>query len=306
MRLGFFFSEAFGSLRRNWIMTLAAVLTVFISMVTLGLVLVIERNLNEGTESLKERVVIEVFVKDSATETQTQQLQAKIAKMPQVKSYRYISKEEALRVFKKRLGDEGATMLENLPNNPLPASYRIWAKDANQVDTIARQFFNDPIVDNTPGTHDGVRYARETVRKMLGTIGFITKAMWGGTALFAVAGMLLITTTVRLSIFARRNEIEIMRLVGATNWFIRWPYLMEGFITGFVGSLIAAVAVWGSNYAIFNWIHGSDLRFLSVRVYPVWIQSSGWPLGLLPTLVLFGAILGAFGSLIAMRRYLRV
>jgi cell division transport system permease protein len=306
MRLGFFLGEAFGSLRRNWIMTLAAVLTVFISMVTLGLVLVLERNLNEGTESLKERVVIEVFIKDSATETQTQQLQAKIAKMAEVKSYRYISKEEALRVFKKRLGDEGATMLENLPNNPLPASYRIWAKDANEVDTIARRFFDDPIVDNTPGTHDGVRYARETVRKMLGTIGFITKAMWGGTALFAVAGMLLITTTVRLSIFARRNEIEIMRLVGATNWFIRWPYLMEGFITGFVGSLLAAVAVWGSNYAVFNWIHGSDLRFLSVRVYPVWLQSSGWPLGLLPTLVLFGAILGAFGSLIAMRRYLRV
>jgi cell division transport system permease protein len=306
MRLGFFLGEAFGSLRRNWIMTLAAVLTVFISMVTLGLVLVLERNLNEGTESLKERVVIEVFIKDSATETQTQQLQTRIANMSEVKSYRYISKEEALRVFKKRLGDEGATMLENLPNNPLPASYRIWAKDANQVDTIARRFFNDPIVDNTPGTHDGVRYARETVRKMLGTIGFITKAMWGGTALFAVAGMLLITTTVRLSIFARRNEIEIMRLVGATNWFIRWPYLMEGFITGFVGSLIAAVAVWGSNYAVFNWIHGSDLRFLSVRVYPVWLQSSGWPLGMLPTLVLFGAILGAFGSLIAMRRYLRV
>ena len=306
MRLGFFLSEAFGSLRRNWIMTLAAVLTVFISMVTLGLVLVLERNLNEGTQSLKDRVVIEVFIKDSATEAQTQQLQAKIAHMSEVKSYRYISKEEALKVFKKRLGDEGATMLENLPNNPLPASYRIWAKDANQVDTIAKRFFDDPIVDNTPGTHDGVRYARATVRKMLGTIGFITKAMWGGTALFAVAGMLLITTTVRLSIFARRNEIEIMRLVGATNWFIRWPYLMEGFITGFVGSLIAAVAVWGSNYAIFNWIHGSDLRFLSVQVYPVWLQSSGWPLGLLPTLVLFGAILGAFGSLIAMRRYLRV
>lgn len=306
MRLGFFLGEALGSLRRNWIMTLAAVLTVFISMVTLGLVLVLNSNLNEGTESLKERVVIEVFLKDSAPADQIKRLESKIAAMGEVKTYRYISKEEALRIFKKRLGDDGASMLDNLPNNPLPASYRIWAKDANQVDRIARRFFEDPVVDNTPGTHDGVRYAQATVRKMLGTIGFITKSMWGATALFAVAGMLLITTTVRLSIFARRNEIEIMRLVGATNWFIRWPYLMEGFITGFIGSLLAAVTVWGANYAIYDWILGSDLRFLSVKVYPVWLQDASWPLGLLPTLVLFGAALGAVGSVIAMRRYLRV
>ncbi len=303
MRTGFFFGEALGSLRRNWIMTLAAVLTVFISMAILGLVLVMNANLNKGTTSLKNRVMIEVFIKDSATAEQTKAMVQKIAAMPEVKSYKYISKEEALKIFEKRVGEE---MLKNLTTNPLPASYQIYCKDANQVEVVAKRFFTDEIVDSDPGTHNGVSYARETVRKMLGTISLVTKAMWGATGLFAVAGILLIMTTVRLSIFARRNEIEIMRLVGATNWFIRWPFVLEGFITGFVGSVIAAVAIWAVNYGLSSWIQGSSLKFLSVDVYPVWFQSGTWPLGMLPTLVIFGALLGGVGSAIAMRRYLKV
>jgi cell division transport system permease protein len=307
MKGRFFFGEAFGSLRRNWIMTLAAVLTVFISMAILGLVLVMSDNLNQGATSLKNRVMIEVFLKKETTPEQTKSMEQKIAGMAEVKSYRYISEEQALEEFKKRLGDNAEQLLQNLTTNPLPASFRIFVKDANQVDRVAERFFDDPIVDNSAaGKHDGVSYARETVRKMLGTISLVTKAMWGGTALFAIAGILLIMTTVRLSIFARRNEIEIMRLVGATNWFIRWPFVLEGFMTGFVGSVIAAVAIWGVNYGLYNWIKGSSLKFLSVQVYPVWFQNGTWPLGLLPTLVLFGAVLGAAGSAIAMRRYLKV
>lgn len=307
MRLGFFLHEALGSLRRNWVMSLAAVLTVFVSMAILGVVLIMSANLNKGTTSLKNRVMIEVFIRDDATESEVKGLETKIGDISQVKDYHYISKDQALKEFRERLGDSADQLLANLSTNPLPASYRIYVKDANQVDKVARMFFDDPVVDNSaPGKHDGVSYARETVRKMLSTIGFVTKAMWGGTALFAIAGVLLIMTTVRLSIFARRNEIEIMRLVGATNWFIRWPFVLEGFITGFVGSLVAAVAMWGVNYAVYNWIKGSSLKFLSVEVYPMWLQSGVWPLGLLPTLVIFGSILGAVGSAIAMRRYLKV
>jgi cell division transport system permease protein len=192
-------------------------------------------------------------------------------------------------------------------SNPLPAAYRIFVKDANQVDAVARQFFNDPAVDNSaPGKHDGVRYAQATVRRMLGTINLVTKGMWIGTALFAVAGVLLISSTVRLSIFARRNEIEIMRLVGATNWFIRWPFMLEGFMTGLVGSVFAAVAIWVVNLTIFNWIKSSAINFLKVEIYPMWFKGGWWPLGLLPTLVVMGALLGALGSAVAMRRYLRV
>jgi len=307
MRFSFFFNEALGSMRRNWVMAMAAVITVFISMAILGAVLATRYNLDQGATSLKNRVLIEVFIKDevNSDDAQVKQLEAKIRAMPEVKqeSVRYISKDEALRRFEEKFGQ---TITDNLPRNPLPASYEIQVNDPDDVDKVASRFFDDPMVDNAPGTHNGVRYAKETVRKMLGTIRLVEYGMWAVTIIISAAAILLISTTVRLSIFARRREVEIMRLVGATNWFIRWPYLMEGFITGFIGSLLAAVTVWGANYAIYDWILGSDLRFLSVKVYPVWLQDASWPLGLLPTLVLFGAALGAVGSVIAMRRYLRV
>ena len=306
MRPSFFLAEAFESLRRNWVMTIASVLTVFISMSILGMVLVIDRNLDQGATSLKNRVLIEVFISDEATAEQVGQLEQKIAGMSEVKSFTYISKDQALKEFREKLGPDADQILNNLPTNPLPASYRIYVKKADQVDTVAKRFFDDPAVDNTPNTHDGVRYARETVRKMLGTINLIEKGMWVVTAIFAVAAVLLISTTVRLSIFARRREIEIMQLVGATNWFIRWPFVLEGFFTGCLGSLLAAGAVWGFNWFVSNWVNSSDLKFLDPAVYPAWLQSGSYPLGMVPTLALLGAVLGSVGSGLALRRYLRV
>jgi len=302
MRFSFFLSEALGSMRRNWVMAMAAVITVFISTAILGAVLVTRDNLNQGATSLKNRVMIEVFVKDEATPEQTQSLERKIQGMADIKSYKYISKDEALRRFRERFGER---IVANLPINPLPASYEIQVKDADRVDTVAQQFFKDSTVDNDPGTHNGVKYAKETVRKMLGTISLIEKGMWVTTGIFAAAAVLLISTTVRLSIFARRREVEIMRLVGATNWFIRWPFVLEGFITGLVGAMLAAGFVWVGNWGLANWIQSSQIDFLSLRVFRMWWQGGAWPLGLMPTLAILGALLGAVGSLVALRRYLK-
>jgi cell division transport system permease protein len=302
MRFSFFLSEAFGSMRRNWVIAMAAVITVFISTAILGAVLVTRDNLNQGATNLKNRVMIEVFIKDEATPEQTQSLERKIQGMNDVKSYKYISKEEALRRFRERFGER---IIKNLPINPLPASYEIQVKNADRVDSVAQRFFNDPTVDNDPGTHNGVKYARETVRKMLGTISLIEKGMWVTTGIFAAAAVLLISTTVRLSIFARRREVEIMRLVGATNWFIRWPFVLEGFITGLVGAMLAAAFVWVGNWGLANWIQSSQIDFLSLRVFRMWWQGGTWPLGLMPSLAILGALLGAVGSLVALRRYLK-
>ena len=303
MRFSFFLREALGSIRRNWVMTMAAVITVFISTAILGAVLVTDRNLDRGATSLKNRVTIEVFIKDEAGPEGQQALEQKIAAMPEVKSFTYISKDEALERFKERYGDR---IVQNLPINPLPASFEIQVNDADQVEVVAQRFFDDPNVDNDKGTTNGVQYAQATVRKMLGTINLVEKVMWGVTGVFGIAAVLLISTTVRLSIFARRREIEIMRLVGATNWFIRWPFVLEGFMTGLVGAVLAALAVWGSNWTIFNWIKSTDLDYLSIEIYPLWVQAGTWPLGMLFTLALLGAVLGAVGSIFAMRRYLRV
>ena len=305
MRFSFFLAEAFGSMRRNWVMAMAAVITVFISTAILGAVLVTRDNLNQGATNLKNRVMIEVFIKDNSSPEQVTALQHKIDTLKsqgQVKSYTYVSKEQALAIFRKRFGER---IVANLPINPLPASYQIQVQNTDNVDKVASQFFNDPTVDNDPGTHNGVKYAKETVRKMLGTISLIEKGMWVVTIIFAAAAVLLISTTVRLSIFARRREVEIMRLVGATNWFIRWPFVFEGFITGLFGAILAGVFVWVGNWGIANWIKSTQIDFLSLRVYRLWWQGGTWPLGLLPTLALLGALLGAVGSLVALRRHLK-
>jgi cell division transport system permease protein len=310
VRLNFFLSEAFDSLRRNWVMTIASVLTVLVTMAILGVVLVTDKNLKEGTTSLTNRVEVEVFVKGAPPQQSSiDALRAKIQGMQQqgvVKSFTYISQAQALVDLKKMLGSNADQILQNLQSNPLPASYKIFVKNPNEVDKVAALFFHDPNVDNTPGHTDGVSYAKQTVRNLLGTVNLIEKAMWVVTVLFALAAILLTSTTVRLSIFARRREVEIMQLVGATNWFIRWPFILEGFITGLVGSFVAALAVWGANVLVYNWIHQSKLDFLRPIRYPLIAQSGSWPLGLIPTLVLAGAVLGALGSALALRRYLRV
>lgn len=307
MRLSFFLSEAFDSLRRNWVMTMASVLTVVVTMAILGVVLVTDKNLKEGTTSLTNRVEIEVFIKGAPPQQSSiDALRAKIAGMSQVKSFTYVSQAQALAELKKMLGAGAQQIVSNLESNPLPASYKIYVKNPNEVDQVAAQFFHDPNVDNDPGTTDGVSYAKQTVRNLLGTVDLVQKAMWVVTVLFALAAILLTSTTVRLSIFARRREVEIMQLVGATSWFIRWPFILEGFITGLVGSLVAALGVWGANVLAYNWIHQSKLDFLRPIKYPLFAQSGPWPLGLIPTLVLVGAVLGACGSFLALRRYLRV
>ncbi len=151
MRFGFFLGEALGSLRRNWVMTMAAVITVFISTVILGVVLVTGKNLDEGATSLKNRVMIEVFIKDETTPQQQKEFEQRIGAMPEVKEYAFVSKDEALERFQESYSER---ITANLPINPLPASYEIYVKDADQVDAVAARFYDEAIVDHTPGTQD--------------------------------------------------------------------------------------------------------------------------------------------------------
>ena len=116
------------------------------------------------------------------------------------------------------------------------------------------------------------------MRNLLGTIDLVEKATWAVTVLVRPGGDPAHLDHRRLSIFARRREVEIMQLVGATSWFIRWPFILEGFITGLVGSLIAALP-WGANCVVYNWIHASKLDFLRPIKYPLIVQSGSWPLG---------------------------
>jgi cell division transport system permease protein len=307
MRAGFFVSEALESLRRNWVMTIASVVTVVVTMAILGLALVTDRNLTQGATSLKNRVEIEVFIKDevSSDPAQVRAMAAQIAAIPDVRRWDYVTKDQAWARFVKSLGPDWRQITGGMTHNPLPASFEIYVKDPAQVDRVAARFFSDPRVDNDAGTTDGVSYAKRTVRNLLGTIDLVERGLWVVTALLALAAVLLVSATVRLSIFARRREIEVMQLVGATPWFIRWPFVVEGFLTGLFGALAASALVWFGNRLVVDWVHSSKLDFLGPKVYPALLQGGPWPFGLAPTLALMGSLVGAAGSVVALRRHLR-
>ena len=300
MRFSFFLGEALGSMRRNWVMAMAAVITVFISMAILGAVLATRYNLDQGATSLKNRVLIEVFVKDevNSDNAKVKQLEARIRpcrKVGRRKTVKYVSKDEALQRFEEKFGE---TITRSLPLNPLPASFEIQVKNPDDVDKVAARFFDDPLVDNDAGTHNGVKdLAQGDGAQDARYHPFGGERHVGGHRDLLGRGHPAHLHHRAAQHLHRRREVEIMRLVGATNWFIRWPFVLEGFITGVLGALLAGFLVWITNWALKNWITASDINFLNLRVYGAWWQSgSTWPLGLVPTLAILGAVLGSVGA----------
>lgn len=298
MRFKFFFSEALDSLVRNWVMSVAAVVTVLVSMFVLGVGLILFFNLQHAISDLRNKLEIEVFIKNTASPDEIDQLGDEIRTMPEVKEVTFISKEEALERLRRSLkGHED--VLDALSGNPLPPSYEILLRDPEKIEMVATRFFDNPVVDNSPGTHDGVKYGGETSERVLKVTTFFLIGGAGFVALLAVASVLLISNTIRLSIFARRREVEIMRLVGATSWFIRWPFVMEGVATGMMGATGAAILVIMTNkFFIANVVDKMPFLPFSAEAIPLF-----W-------LVVFviggGTLLGSVGSGLALRRFLRI
>jgi cell division transport system permease protein len=290
-KIRFFFGEAFRSLWRNYFMTIAAVVTVFLSMFVLGVVLVFVFNINAILADVEEKVEITVFLKDTASADQIENMQADILAMPEVKDSQFISKEQALERLKEDLGDRN-DLLDNLSGNPLPPSFEISLKDPEQVSVVAGRFEGNSIVDE-------VRYGKEIAERIFRVTSVIRNVSVVFIVLLGGVSVLLISNTIRLSIYARRREVEIMKLVGATNWFIRWPFIIEGLFVGFVGAVTALVLVLlGTNFVIDR--IRENLLFLSVPFDAI------SPLLLAGILLGVGAVIGAVGSGIGLRRFLDI
>lgn len=298
MQFRFFFSEAINSLVRNWVMSMAAIVTVLVSMFVLGLGLIIFFNFQHAISDLRNKLEIEVFMKNTAAPNQISELGDEIRAMPEVKNVDFVSKDEALQRLRDSLkGHED--VLEALSGNPLPPSYTITLRDPGQIEEVAGRFFDNPIVDNTPGTHDGVKYGGETSERVLKVTTIFLIGGAGFVVLLTVASVLLISNTIRLSIFARRREVEIMRLVGATNWFIRWPFMMEGVGTGLVGATSAAILVLVANkFLIQNVVDKMPFLPFSSESVPLF--------ALIVAVIGGGTLLGSVGSGLALRRFLKI
>jgi cell division transport system permease protein len=248
VRPGFFLKEAFRALKRNAAPSLAAMLTVLLTALVLGVFIPIVQATTGTANKVRSRVVVNVYLQDNISQQQSTALRNKLTTgTPNVKSVTYISKADALKELQgKRNGTSEAIQL--LGSNPLPATYRVVPKDPGQVQQIIDALVNvDPNTGKqtyTLGGIDKVANRVQDTKKILSATSLVKTLTASLAGLLVLASIALIANTIRLSIFARRREVEVMKLVGATNWFIRWPFVIEGMVVGFMGGVLAVLVLW--------------------------------------------------------------
>jgi cell division transport system permease protein len=295
MRFSFFLREALRGLRRSSAPALAALLTVVITALVLGVFIPIVQATTGTANEVRNRVVVDAYLKDSATESDRIRVQRELEATPGVKSIEYISKDEALRELGQKVND-AKDKVELLGSNPLPSLLRVTPEDPDEIKTIAAQI----APGGTPrfDAIDEVRNRESDTDKILSATGLVKGLGAVMAGLLILASIALIANTIRLSVFARRREVEVMKLVGATNWFIRWPFVLEGLIVGLCGAGLAVGILWAGKLAIvdplaqnFNLID----NFSTIGFVP-----------LIATLMAAAVVVSALGSGVTLRRFLRV
>jgi cell division transport system permease protein len=288
-------SEALRSLRASASTTLAATMTVLIGMFLLGLLIALGTWVVSWSEHVKKEVIVNLYFCVDTTcgrEASAAEINAVAAKLdqdPRVKKYTFISREEALKRMRKRSPD---LFEPGLTSNPLPASEQIEPKKAEYADAIYRSF------SPHPAGVEKLRYGKKTAERILRVAHIIELVFVIAVVILLASAMLLIANTIRLSIFSRRREIEVMKLVGATNWFVRGPFMLEGLITGLVGSLLAVLLLLLGKELVLPAILGKLGAGDDVSAIPFALNALA--------LMGMGLALGAAGSGITLRRFLKV
>ena len=300
MRPIFFLREALRALRRNAAPSLAAVATVLITTLVLGVFIPVVRAATAKTNEVRNKIELEVYINDDASRAEVAELGNMIRDIRHVESTEFISKAAALQILKRKLGDKSG-ITEDLPGNPLPRSYRIKLDDPQNADVVKGSL--EPVGPNgdtrpiSPAIQS-VEDREDDAQKILSATSTIKILLASLAGLLVLASVLLVANTIRLSIFARRREVEVMRLVGATNWFIRWPFVIEGLLVGFLGGVIATALLWVVKVTVVD--EWSD-RFALIAA-PDTIHFSLLVFILLGTATAVSAV----GSGITLRRFLRV
>ncbi len=301
LKLGYFLGQALTSFRRNWVQSIAAITTVGLCLVVLGIILVSLAVGRQLISQIEQQVEIEIFIKDAARTRDIQNFQDKLVSWSEVRKVDYVSKEKALAQFKKDFKDK-PDVLENIQGNPLPASFRIWLNDPKkQVKLVANRIKNlDDINLLVADKQEDIQYGQKYVGRLFSFTSKLSMASGIFAALLVFVSLVLITNTIRLAIYARRKEIGVMMLVGASNWFIRWPFLIEGMIQGILGAILAVVILTGIYKLFFQTlISGRLLTFVKIPFDQFTF------IRLMILLTLSGMLIGASGSVVALRRYLK-
>src|SRR5690242_2643744 len=302
-RIIFFIQEALRAMRRNGAPSVAAIITTVVTVVLLGVLIPIFQTTQAKSNEVRGELNIQAEVFPDATRAELVQLREELRGVSHVAKVEFVTKAQALNELRETLGVEKARELTSqLHENPLPASFRITPDDASNLPAIkaalnattangAKQI--SPVLGRTFERQD----ASKQIEKVTSALKIVLTVI---TALLVLASLMLIGNTIRLSIYTRRREVEVMRLVGATRWFIRWPFMIEGVIVGFIGGLLAILILWLGKLTIVDPL-SSSFSFLAAQnsstlTFPAMIA------------ILFGAavLVSTLGSGITLRRFLKV
>ncbi|HEU4707659.1 MAG TPA: permease-like cell division protein FtsX [Solirubrobacterales bacterium] len=298
-RVVFFFQEALRALKRNGAPSLAAIVTTVVTVVLLGMLIPIFQTAQGKSEEVRDQLNVQYALYDDATKAEIAATKQKLEAIPHAAEVTFVSKGEALKTLEGELKDK--TIVEELHSNPLPNSLEVKADDASNLPAIREAVFPDgakgkaisPIISNEFDRQQSAAKIEQVTSALKIVLTVIT-------ALLVLASLMLIGNTIRLSIYTRRREVEVMRLVGATRWFIRWPFMIEGVVVGFAGGLIAILILWLGKITIVDPLSNS------IGVLAAQNNSTlGFP-ALIAILFAASIVVSTIGSGVTLRRFLRV
>lgn len=288
----YFIKEVYTSFKRNIWMTLASIFTVVLSLFILGFFSIVILNLNKMADTLESQVQISVYLKDDLSQEEIDETKETLSKIEGLQDIKFITREEAMENFKERLGDQQFLLDALDDTNPLPDSFSLTVTSPQQVKTIADTATALDSVESASYSQDIINHLFNLTH-LIRLIGVALIILLTGAAIF------IISNTIRLTVFARRKEIAIMKYVGATDWFIRWPFLLEGICLGFIGGGLATIFL----YIVYNQV--TQEIYEAMAFFPLIPQHPFIDYISLAILVA-GIIIGALGSTISLKRFLKV
>ncbi|HWC48639.1 MAG TPA: permease-like cell division protein FtsX [Solirubrobacterales bacterium] len=298
-RIVFFFQEALRALKRNGAPSLAAIVTTVVTVVLLGMLIPIFQTAQGKSEEVRDQLSIQYALFPDATKQEITATKHKLEGLPYVAEVKFVGKAEALKTLESELEDK--RIVEELKYNPLPNSFEVIPDDAANLPAIQKSIFpsgpnGKPIASIINNEFDRT-FGQQKVEQVTSALKIILTVI---TALLVLASLMLIGNTIRLSIYTRRREVEVMRLVGATRWFIRWPFMIEGVVVGFVGGALAILILWLGKITIVDPL-SSKVSVLSAQS----TSTLAFP-ALIAILFAASIVVSTIGSGITLRRFLKV
>lgn len=288
----YYIREVFISLRRNNWMSVASIGTVAVSLFIFGMFLMMVMNMNKLAENMESQVQINVYLLDKVDREQARDIEKDLKEIEGVESVGFVTKDEAMERFKDRLGDQ-KTLLDALDEtNPLPDSFEVTVTNPDLVKSAAEKMEKLDGVECAKYGQDVLEHLFEITR-LLRIFGFTLMLV------LAFATLFIISNTIRLTVFARRKEIAIMKYVGATDWFIRWPFVMEGMVLGLFGSIIAAMVLRTAYTAM------AEKVYETLAFFPL-IPEQPFLTYITIVVVISGMVVGAIGSAVSIKKFLKV